>query len=104
MSNNSQIRNAPINFSASGDNVIITAVAAKEIEVVALYLVVAGTTNLTFKDGNGLSFSGAMPMVANGTIVLDEQNTMLWFATPANFIINSSGSVQVSGEIYYKQE
>jgi hypothetical protein len=104
MSNNSQIRNTPINFSGSGDNVIISAVAAKEIEVVGLYLVVGGATNLTFKDGNGLLFSGALPMSAGGAIVLDETNTMLWFATPANFIINSSAAVQVSGEIYYKQE
>jgi hypothetical protein len=104
MSNNSQIRNKPINFSGSGDNVVISAIAAQQIEVVALYLVVSGTTNLTFKDGNGLLFSGAMAMVANGTIVLDEQNTLFWFSTPANFIINSSGAVQVSGQIFYKQE
>jgi hypothetical protein len=104
MSNNSQIRNTPINFSASGDNVVIGAVAAKLIEVVSLYLVVGGSTNLTFKDSAGTSFSGPLPMTANGAIVLDETNTMLWFATIGNFVINSSAAVQVSGEVYYKQE
>jgi len=104
MSNNSQTKNAPINFSASGDNTVVAAVAGKWIKVVRLYLVVGGATNITFKDGSAISFSGAMPMAANGAIVLDVADTLLWFNATGNFVINSSNAVQVSGEVYYIQE
>jgi hypothetical protein len=105
MSNNSQVKNVPINFSGSGDNVVVTAVAGKQIKVVRMYFVVGGATSITFKDGvNGVAFSGAMSLLANGSVTFDYNDNLIWFSTTSSnnaFVINSSNAVQVSGEIYY---
>jgi len=100
----STILSAPINAALTGDNTLITAVAGKTIHVVDMFLVAAGTTSLTFKDG-AAALTGAIPMVANGSLILRENLNSEWFATtnPANnFVMNSSGvTVQVSGIIHY---
>jgi hypothetical protein len=103
MSTLGQTKTLPISFSSSGDNIVIAAVSGKLITVVQLYLVVAGATNITFKDG-ATALSGAMPMSTNGSIVLDVNQNLSWFITSGNFVINSSAAVQVSGEVYYVQE
>lgn len=93
-----------ISFSLAGDNVLVSGISKKKIYVYRIFLVVAGTTNLTFKNGPNTSLSGALPMVANGSLVLDITN-LPWFQTSAgnDFILGSSGSVQVSGMVYYQQ-
>lgn len=98
-----------ISFSASGDNVVIPAVAGQSIKVFQLFLVVSATTNLTFKDGP-TALDGPLDMTANGSIVLDDnlgsrQSDRPWFTTsPGNaFTINQSGSAQVSGRVYFTQ-
>lgn len=100
----STILSAPINAALTGDNTLIAAVVGKTIHVVDMFLVVAGTTNLTFKDGAS-ALTGAIPMVANGSLILHENPNSEWFATtnPANsFVMNSSGTtIQVSGIIHY---
>lgn len=100
----STIISAPINAALTGDNVLIAAVPGKLIHVIDLFLVTAGVTNLTFKDGANL-LSGAIPMGANSQLILHENPNSEWFATtnPANaFILNSSGTtIQVSGIIHY---
>jgi hypothetical protein len=71
------------------------------IRVYRLFLVVGAATNITFQDGANAQ-SGPLPMITNGTIVLDIDGTA-WFTTsPGNpFNIANSGSVQVSGTVYY---
>lgn len=104
MSSSTQPARAVINFSGSGDNTLVTAAAGKYIQVVQLFLVVGGATNLTFKDGQN-SLSGPLPMLANGSIVLDA-SVVPWFLTTDvvnNLILNSSNAVQVSGAVYYTQ-
>ena len=103
--NRGLVRSAAISFAASGDNVVVAAVAGKLITIVGLSLVVAAATNITFKDGSNL-LSGAYPMTANGSIVFDEKTDFDWFQTTNvanNFIINNSNAVQVSGTVYYIQ-
>ncbi len=102
----SKIKRAVINFSASGDNVLVAAVPNTLISVVGLLLVVGGATNLTFKDG-GNAISGPLPMLANGAIALDVNSGLTWFLTSStvnNLVLNNSSAVQVSGVVYYTQE
>lgn len=91
--------------SATATSIVaVTGLAGTRIRVYKLFLVVGGTTNLTFEDAS-TALSGALPMVANGSITLDMDGTP-WFSCGAgnNFTIGSSGSaIQVSGTIYYTQ-
>jgi len=94
---------APINAALTGDNTIIPAVAGKAILVWKIMDVVGGATNLTMKDGAGTNLTGAIPLVANGSMVLPF-DAQPWFKTsPGNaFIINSSGTtIQQSGMVGY---
>ena len=89
-----------INFNTTGDNTIIAADASNRIVIHRLWLVVAGATNLTFKDN--LPSPAAVPLGQFGGITFDATGEP-WFCTDKNsaFIINQSGAVQVSGCIYY---
>lgn len=95
---------ANISISAGGDNTVIVGVAGRTIRVFKLFLVVASNVTLTFKDGVVTAISGALPMTANGSIVLDFDGEH-WFVTSLgnDFIINLSGAVGVFGRIYYTQ-
>ena len=101
---------AAIDFSASGDNDVIAAVPLLRVGVFQLFLVVDADTILTIKDGTGIDLTGPMAMLANGAIVLDfvrgsREADQPWFTTSAGnaFVINQSGSAQVSGRLYYTQ-
>lgn len=94
---------ASINFSTTGDNVIVSTSTTRNIRVYQMILTVGAATNLIFKDGE-TNLTGAMNLAANGSITLDF-NGEPWFIAVANdaFIINQSGTAQVSGRIYYEQ-
>ena len=94
---------APIDFTASGDQTLVAAVAGRSVRVYHLFLVVSADTELTFKRG-ATELTGPMPMLANGSIVLDFQGQP-WFATLDNeaFVLNQSGTAQVSGQLAYTQ-
>src|SRR5260370_42209197 len=94
---------APINAALTGDNTIIPGVAGKAIFVWKIMNVVAGITSLTIKDGAAINLTGAIPMVANGSMTLPFDESP-WFKTsPGNgLVINSSGiAVQQSGVVVY---
>jgi hypothetical protein len=93
-----------VNFSSSGDQTVVSAVGGQTIRVMRMLLVVAGATNITFKDSTPTSFSGAIPMLANGSITLDDSGEP-WFVTASGkgFVINSSVGVSVQGTIWYTQ-
>jgi hypothetical protein len=95
-----------INISASGSTVLVAGSGTKSVRVYRLFLVVAGATNITFKDNAGtpVVFTGAMPLQANGSITLDFSSEP-WFTTTAGagFVINSSNAVQISGALYQVQ-
>ena len=77
------------------------AVTSQIIRIYKLFLVSAGTTNITFEDGT-TALSGALPLVANGSITLDLDGQPWFTCTKGNaFTISNSGGVQVSGAVYY---
>lgn len=92
-----------ISFSLAGDNVIVSGQTGKKILAYRIFVVVGGATDLTFKDGVTTSLTGAIPMVANGSITLD-LNNVPWFQTSSgkDLVLTSSQSVQVSGAVYYQ--
>jgi hypothetical protein len=88
--------------STSGTIAAPAGVTGKIIRVYKLFLVVGGTTNITFQDGT-TALSGPVPLIANGSITLD-MDGQAWFTTSvgnAFNIGNSGSSVQVSGTVYY---
>lgn len=93
---------AVINFSASGSSTVVGGVAGQRINIMKLALVIAAATNLTFQDAS-TPLTGAMSMLANGSIVLDCDGAP-WYTTSVGngFIINSSSAVQVSGSLQYQ--
>ena len=98
----SNVLTAPVTFAASGDNTLVAAVVGKVIKLVRIFVVASAATNLTFKDG-ATALSGALPMAANGALVLDLSDSP-WFSTSSvsnNLILNSSAAVQASGTVYY---
>lgn len=92
-----------INFSASGNNIVIPGVAGQGIWVYKYFLVVEAATSLTFYDG-ATALTGAVPLAANEAMVFTF-DTRPWFETDLgnDFVINSTNAVQVSGRIYYIQ-
>lgn len=101
LNTNTRYLEAKIDCSANGDNTLIALVASKKIKVHRLFLVVSAATNITFKDGT-TALTGAMAMSANGGFTLDMQGDP-WFTGTAgtDFILNQSGSAQISGRVYY---
>lgn len=100
---------APIDFSGTGDNIIVVAGdPTHRVKVWRLFLVVSADTILTFKDGASDAFSGPLAMLANGSITFDmipgtRESDTPWFRTePGNdFIINQSGTATVGGTVYF---
>lgn len=95
---------AVINFSGSGDNDLVSAVANQTVRCFRLFIVVGGITNLTFKNGT-TALTGPLPMAANGGITLDLISPEPWFTASAGnaLKLNSSNAVQVSGELWFQQ-
>lgn len=100
-----------IDFSASGDNAVVAAVAGQSVQVYQIFFVVSADTIITFYDGvGGTALTGPISMKANGSVVLDfvrgsREADQPWFRTTEGnaFIINQSGTAQVSGRVYYRQ-
>ena len=92
-----------IDFSAPGDNIIVPAPAGAAIELYQIYLVLGADSTGTFKAGvGGVALSGPLPMLANGSIVLDFSGAAWHETTPGNsLVLNSSSGVQISGTAYY---
>jgi len=98
---------APISFSASGDNTIIAGVGGKTIKVMRLIVFNNGamgitSTQLTFKDTASNLFTGPMGIVtSNGLSGLPCGEPIFTSATSAGIVINSSSAVQISGAVWY---
>lgn len=95
---------ASIDFSSSGNNIIISATSGQGIYVYKIWFIVEAATNLTYYDG-ATALSGPLPFTANMSMVLDF-DTRPWFEVTggSGFIINSSNAVQVSGRVYYVKQ
>lgn len=94
-----------IDFSLSGDNVLVSGDTGKSILVFRAFLIANGDTILTFKDGLQTELSGPLTIYAGGALTFDLSNVP-WFQTSSgnDFILNSTNQVQVSGAIYYQQD
>jgi hypothetical protein len=94
---------APINFSASGDNIIVPSMSGTFVKVLQLLLVSGGATTLIFKSGVSL-LSGPMPMLASGSILLSYVQLPLQTLNLGDaFVINNSAAIQIGGIIWFLQ-
>jgi len=94
---------AVINVSSSGDNTLISAVAAKKIRVLSYTLVCDAAVAVKFTDGaGGTALSGAMSFAANGG-ASPPFNPAGHFQGSTNtaLVINLSAAVGVRGHMTY---
>lgn len=97
---------AIIEISASGDNIIVPAVAGKFIRCYSYLITSAGAVSTKFKDGTGLALTGTnwSTMTANGGTALGgnvEIGGYFQTTVGSSLILNLSASVQVGGHITY---
>jgi hypothetical protein len=92
----SHTQRVAVNAAASGNNTLVAAVAGRKIRVLSAVLVAAGTVSPKFQSGTGATdLTGAMPMVANGVIVLPF-NPEGWAETLAGALLNLNLNVAIS--------
>jgi hypothetical protein len=101
------LNEAAINFTAGGDNTIVTGIPNQQIYVYKYFLVVGAAINLTFWDGpsaSGTALTGPIDLAANEAMVFTF-DTRPWYSVSLgnNFVINASNGSQVSGRVYYLQ-
>jgi hypothetical protein len=98
-----ELPSSPIDFSASGDNEIITAIPGSRITVYGIWFVTAGATVVTLKDGASNEISGPVTLAANQEVQLPLRGEP-WVTTAVGnaFIINSTNAVQIGGIINYQ--
>lgn len=99
----SGLSEAKIDFVATGDNTIVAAVAAQTIRLHRIFFVASAATTIIIKDG-ATALTGAITVTAGGSFVLDMDGDP-WFVCSTNtaFVINQSGTAQISGRAYYRQ-
>ena len=98
------LTDAVVSSNSTGNITVVAAVAGKEIHVYRLLIVVDAATVLTFRDGASTNLTGAISMLANGSITLDyDGGSKAWFSTTTGnaFVINQTGTAQVSGKASY---
>src|SRR6266576_3432279 len=92
---------APINASSSGNNTIIPAVSGVGYKIWKLWLISAGTVNVTYFDGAN-ALSGPVGLFLSSQQFLPYDGTAYVSTSLGNaFIINLSAPIQVSGTCYY---
>ncbi len=99
----SDLLDAVINFSGSGDNTIIPGIGGQVIRVWKIFFIVSAATAITYQDGSDAE-SGPLGFSANEGMVLDF-DTKPWVTCSAgsDFVLNSTNAAQVSGTAYYTQ-
>lgn len=104
--NATDLTEASINCSTSGDNIIVAASAANKCRVWAWWLKVNGSgtgVSMKWKDGAGTDFHPALPFNDKDGWVMGFF-TRPWLTSAAintALILNLSAAIQVSGRIYY---
>jgi hypothetical protein len=99
----SALTEAVINFTATGDNTIVTLTAAQTIRVFRMFLVANAQTDIIIKDATGgTALTGAMTMSKGGGMFFDLSGEPYFIsASGGAFVINQSGVAQISGRVYY---
>lgn len=98
-----KIKYAVIDAASSGDNTIVSAVTAKKIRVLSLFLIADGTVTTRFESGaSGTALTGQMSLTAQAGYALGF-NPGGWFETAAGSLLNLelSGAVSVDGSLSY---
>ena len=90
----------PINFTGSGDQILVAGVAGSKIAVLQFFFVVSATTTLIYKSGS-TALTGPLSFLANGAQVQDYINLHLLCNDGDPFVINSSAAVTLGGTIWY---
>lgn len=101
----SQLRFAPIDIAAGGDNTLVAADPKNKIKVVGFFLVAAGAVAVRFKSGAGTNLTGAMPLAANGGLAVPagaDFAHIMETAINQALVLNLGGAIQVSGGLIYK--
>jgi hypothetical protein len=98
---------AAINFSASGNTVLVAASGSKIVNVYRILVVnsdPALATNLIVGDTTPTNFSGAIRLTSGGQLSGDGQGSALYTGGAGQgFQLNSSVAVQMSGTIWFTQ-
>lgn len=98
-------RQAPVSINASGDNLVLQN-ATGPVTIYGLTIVAGGAVSVTLKNGTSTVLTGAMPLVADGSIdfapTFERYVCGAGSGTAGGFYINLSGTVQVSGTVYFK--
>lgn len=96
-----QVIQASVDFSGSGDNLVIPGVSNKIIKVLQYFLVIAGQTTLTFKSAS-IAITGPLEFSGSSADVQDFiQLPLTCLNAGDGFLINSSAAVQIGGTIWY---
>jgi hypothetical protein len=100
-----QIKSAPIDVSAAGDNEVVAAVENRRIRVLGYTLIAGGAVNAKWAAASG-DFSGPLPLAANTGASPSP-------ATPPAFIfetevgealdLNLSAAIPVGGHVTYQE-
>jgi len=97
------LTNASINESASGDRTIVSGTASQTIRVFRLSLTVSGATTLTIKDAAGGNTLAIYDFPGAGSMTLEDSQGEPYFvtATAGAFVINSSATINMKGNVQY---
>lgn len=102
-----ELSQVSIDYATTGDKTLVAAVAGQTIRVYGFFLFIAVATSLQFKDGvAGAGFHGVIAAPTNFSMILDIQVIEEpWFVTTAGnaFVLNQTGTSQISGRLYYSQ-
>ena len=90
----------PINFTGSGDQVLVTGATGTRIAVLQFFFIVSATVILTYKSG-ATALTGPLAFLANGAQVQDFIQLPLMCNDGDNFIINAAASVTLGGTLWF---
>ena len=91
--------------TAANPAVFVAAVGGQTVRIYRILIVNAGTaTNVTMEDSTPTAFSGAVPLVANGSLQADGDGDPLWVtASGKAFQAVNSASQSLVGEVWFTQ-
>jgi hypothetical protein len=90
----------PLNFTGSGDQVVVTGAVGTRIAVMQFFFIVSAAATLTFKSGS-TALTGPLSFLANGAQVQDFIQLPLMCNDGDNFIINAAASVTLGGTLWF---
>ena len=99
----SPIQQAPINFTGSGDQIVVGGIANQVIRVLQFFFILNSASTLIYKSGS-TALTGPLNFIASGAQVQDFIQCPLNCLNPGDpFIINSSNNTTLGGTIWYVQ-